>query len=523
MTPVAYRHQSQDREKSAKLAGLAMMIALPATTLWTVFGFGSYGYTIRPTDVTTVTASHATPAFTTSIFAPAPSSTNVRVIDVTPQRVLLVDNGQIVASHPFAARDLYGKQITLSSLTSVVKQASWLATDGASHFTLGASLRIHGGLGLVAQAPSVTSLVFAGPQGSYLSVDGASTTSLSGLRISTVSTTWRGQSTPRSSIVFANHSSAYLSNVHLFNLGYNAPDASGLSFINGATGSIENSTTEGNDTGLYVYRTSNLSVTNSSFSHSHLYGIELTAGAAQNTFVANQVLNNTAVGVVLSRGAYDNTLTQNTINHNGQTGVVMASAAASNTITQNSIESNKGDGLALLSNANRNVIGGNLILKNKIGLVERNAPAQALIQANVIEENALSLHGLSLEAGSNYVARTGSAYRTLPPKKWSFLFPGSLLGVALPLLMRSYFLRKRDLKAFWQEIEGDDTLSKQPPRSMRTLYARWRSTRHLFVQMRDTSYPIGPILSLPMPTTPSYLVPDDDQVSAERDRVTPRA
>ena len=522
MTPVAYRHQSQDREKSAKLAGLAMMIALPALTLWTVFGFGSYGYTIRPTAVTTVSVSHATPAFATSLFAPAPSSANVRVIDATPQRVMLIDNGQIVASQQFATRDLYGKQITLSSLTSVVKQSSWLATDGHGHFTLGASLRLHGGLGLVAKAPAATSLVFGGPQGSYLSVDGVSTTSLSGLRISTVSSAWHGQMTPRSSIVFANHASAYLSNVHLFNLGYNAPDASGLSFVRGATGSIDGSTTQGNDTGLFVGRTANLSVTNSSFTHSHLYGVELTDGAAQNTFVANQMIHNAAAGVALSSGAHDNTLTQNTINHNGQTGVVLA-AAASNTITQNSIESNKGDGLALLSNANRNVIGGNIILKNKIGLVERNAPAQALIQANVIEENALSLHGLSLEPGSNYVAKTGSAYRTLPPKKWSFLFPGALLGLVLPLVVRSYFLRKRDLKAFWQEIEGDDALSKQPPRSMRTLYARWRSTRHLFVQMRDTSYPIGPILSLPMPTTPSYPVSDDVEVVAERDSVTPRA
>jgi len=246
----------------------------------------------------------------------------------------------------------------------------------------------------------------------------------------------------------------------------------------------------------------------------------LTNGAAQNTFVGNQVLHNASAGIVLTSGAHDNTLTQNTINHNGQTGVVMA-AVASNTITQNSIESNKGDGVALVSNANRNVIGGNIILKNKIGLVERNAPAQSLIQANVIEENALSLHGLSLAPGSNYVAKTGSAYRTLPPKKWSFLFPGALLGLVLPLVWRSYYLRKRDLKAFWQEIEGDDALSKQPPRSMRTLYARWRATRHLFVQMRDTSYPIGPILSLPMPTTPSYPLEEDDNVIVARDGVTP--
>jgi parallel beta-helix repeat protein len=517
MTPVAYRHQSQDRETSAKLAGLAIMVTLPALTLWTIFGFGSYGYTIRPTAITAVASANVQPLATGLGLGTS------RVIDATPHEVALVENGLVVRTMALTPHDLYGKQITLSSLASVVHDASWLSAGGAGHFTLAASLRVHGGLGLVAQAPAVTALTLAGPTDSFVSVAGSSTTSLSGLRIASTSTKWLGQASARPSIVFSDHATAYLSNVRLVNLGFGATNAWGLSFVDGATGSLDTTTTTGNDIGLYVAHSANLSVTNSTFTHSHLYGISLTRGAAQNTFVANQIVHNTAAGIVLSTGAHANTLTQNTVNRNGQTGVVLTSQSSSNTITQNSIESNKGDGLALTGNTSRNDIGGNIILRNKIGVVERNAPAQSLIQANVIEENALSLDGLSLAPGSNYVAKTGSAYRTLPPKKWSFLFPGLLLGASLPLVLRSYYLRKRDLRSFWQEIEGDDALSKEPPRSMRALYARWRSTRHLFVQMRDTSYPIGPILSLPMPTTPSYPIEEIEIELSARDSVTPRA
>jgi len=514
MTPVAYRHQTRDRELSSQLAGVAMMIALPALMLWTIFGFGSYGYTIRPTAVAALTTSDRTPAFSTA--------TTGRLIDVTPARVTLVESGQTTRTIALHAGNLYGHQITLTSLTSVLHDATWLAATGRGHFTLHASLRLHGGLGLVAQSPAVRSLALNGPGASFVAVSGRSTTSLSGLRITGAPSALPHVVSPRPYLVFSEHATAYLTQMTLTNLGYDAADAYGLSFVDGATGSLDSVTATGNDIGLYLARTTNLSVTNSTFSHSLRYGVALRDGAAGNTFVQNHMVHNASAGLLVS-GSSNNTLTQNTLNHNGQTGVVLTNRAASNTVTQNSIESNKGDGLLLAGNTNRNVIGGNIVLHNQIGVVADNAPAQSLIQANVIEENALSLHGLSLPSGSNYVAKTGSAYRMLPPKKWSFLFPGALLLGVLPLVWSSYYLRKRDLRSFWQEIEGDDESSKRPPRSMRTLYARWRATRHLFVQMRDTSYPIGPILSLPMPTTPSYPIEEIDVELSVRDAVTPRA
>lgn len=192
---------------------------------------------------------------------------------------------------------------------------------------------------------------------------------------------------------------------------------------------IENVTTANNFAGIYLYRSSNNTLTNNTANSNTDDGIGLYYSCANNTISGNTANSNTDDGIYLYYSCTNNTLTNNTANMNTDDGIYLL-YANNNTLENNTANSNTGDGIGLYYSCTNNTISGNTALDND----DSGIYLQSSSNNNTIYNNYFSNTNNACDDGSNIWNTT--------PKNGTNIIGGSYLG-----------------GNYWSDYTGSDTTS----------------------------------------------------------------
>jgi parallel beta-helix repeat protein len=160
---------------------------------------------------------------------------------------------------------------------------------------------------------------------------------------------------PADTIVNASNPDAHVFNVtasYVNITGFTVENATGSSGIYLGSGvqycNISSNNATNNDDGIWLYFSSNNTVTNNTASNNNYDGIHLYS-SSNNTLSNNTASNNTDDGISLQTSS-NNTLTNNTANSNGF-GIYLPSSS-NNTLTNNTASNNTYHGIYLISSSN---------------------------------------------------------------------------------------------------------------------------------------------------------------------------
>ncbi|RZB30841.1 MAG: hypothetical protein AEth_00795 [Candidatus Argoarchaeum ethanivorans] len=147
--------------------------------------------------------------------------------------------------------------------------------------------------------------------------------------------------------------------------------------------------------GIYLYSSSNNTLTDNNASSNNDYGIYLESSSS-NTLINNTANSNTQHGILLYSSS-NNNLTSNTVNSNTQHGISLESSS-NNTLTSNTANSNTQHGICLWYSSNNNTLTENTANSNGCGIYLYSSSNNNTLTSNNASSNN---YGIRLDS-SNY-------------------------------------------------------------------------------------------------------------------------
>ena len=145
---------------------------------------------------------------------------------------------------------------------------------------------------------------------------------------------------------------------------YTDNNGCGIYLYNSSNNTVTSNTCNNNGFGIYLYNSSDNAVTGNTCKYNS-FGIHLSASNNNNTVTSN-TCNNNNFGIYLYNLSNNNTVTSNTCNNNSNHGIYLSSSS-NNTVTGNICNNNSNYGIRLFSSSN-NAITGNTCNNNGSGI-----------------------------------------------------------------------------------------------------------------------------------------------------------
>ena len=362
-------------------------------------------------------------------------------------------------------------QVTLHEVTVAIADPNWISERHLGQFVLNTALVLHHGVGLIATAPDTTAIRMATHPGVVLGIEDSSQSRVIGVAISSVTGTasWAGANVFRPSMIFAHGAVVDIAHCRIHHLGWDWNASYGVSWINGATGSIRHSVEREDFIGLYAQRVSALVVATSRFTQNHLYGIDPHTASRNLTVLRNVTDHNAAHGIIFAKDVIRSTAIDNRSFANGENGIMVDQGSSGNRLADNVVSQNHGDGI-VVAGSSGTTISGNTITANRVGLQVRSAGTQGPITGNTISGNEVTVQGITLNHTSNHVSGPTQGTIVIPASQWRWIVLFNLLPLTIALGIASILLRRRELRMGWIQLQRHRGLpATSPPSAWRKL------------------------------------------------------
>jgi len=202
--------------------------------------------------------------------------------------------------------------------------------------------------------------------------------------------------------VFASQGSTMVIKNSTFSyLGRNWNSSYGLTWSNGSTGSVSNSTFDQDYIGVYSSDSSGLKVMHDKFYHCTLYGIDPHSGSSHLSIEYNISDFNGRHGIIFSNHVTDSIVQYNVTKGNGLNGIMMDEASAHNIIIHNTVTDNGSDGV-VIANSSSNVISDNAVSGNRVGITVRGNTTDTKVYGNKVIANIMASQGVALAGNTVY-------------------------------------------------------------------------------------------------------------------------
>jgi len=149
--------------------------------------------------------------------------------------------------------------------------------------------------------------------------------------------------------------------------------------------------------GIWLYSSSNNTLTNNTANSNDWGGILLHTSSNNNTLTSNTANSNNYHGILLHTSSNNNTLTSNTANSNNRCGIYL-NTSSSNNLTSNTANSNNMGGIVLHTSSSNNNVSCNWVQNNKGGIVLHTSSNNNNVSCNWVQNNSMS--GFRLIEGS---------------------------------------------------------------------------------------------------------------------------
>ena len=465
------------KRRSSRISIYATLTLLLVTGLWIVFCFSTPVSNVHPYPV--VPRAPFTPASApidvvlsggppkSSIATPLAASDSIRAIDVEPGVITLYAGGLVTRTIPMPLTPT----TDLSTITRAVADPTWIAETSPGVFRVATALVLRHGIGLDVSAPTTQAIHLVDLPGVFIGIDGASQSVLSGITIDVVDgpAAWGGPLTYRPFLVFDHNAAVQIDHSILVGLGWDWNQSYGVSWMRGATGSLEHSLVTGNFIGVYCQQVSNLSIFDNRVIASHLYGIDPHTSSRNLRIIGNVASGNAAHGIILAKDVTASVIAHNRASRNGEDGIVLDEHSTGNRIISNTSSWNRGDGIALNDSPHATIVR-NVIAHNRIGIINTRSSPTGPIVNNVIRYNRLALKDLDVNTATNTVDPTDTGLTLSPPPSWSWIITWIAWPLVALLFVWAFVLRRRELARGWKASRGTSSdADLQPPRSWRTI------------------------------------------------------
>ena len=485
------------RRRSSKISALTAVALLSVSCLWVATWGGRQVYAVKAFHDQPIPSLSASPTpFAASLAGlvlhhdhRATHSARVRFIDVTGNFAELFEGGQLRAVVALQVPLIKGHYvINLSTLTKALHRPSWLSETSPGVFSVRAGLLIEQGAVVDLHAPEVMAINLIDQPGVYFALSGAGVSVIRGITIQVPhAPVWTSAAIYRPFVDFANGADVRVSDARIIDLGWDWSNSSGLTWSNGATGSLTSSLITGNYMGVSAEAAPNFTISHSTIRRSTGIGVRITKRSDNASIDRNVITQNQSDGVLIDSFSFHDTVSHNEISSNGASGVLAWKGAGSLVITSNHLAHNRGDGIffaALLFGAS---IENNTITNNRIG-ISGNGQEQGPTTGNVIAHNRMSVQGITIDSSTNRVDQAATGYATIAPSKWWRRLDVLLALATVGLVLYAVRVRRETLRYGWEVsmAGGDDVRSHRYTAAYRRALAE--AARH-----SDESSPIGPI------------------------------
>lgn len=215
------------------------------------------------------------------------------------------------------------------------------------------------------------------------------------------------------------------------NLGWDWNSSYGVTWAELATGSVRDSSFTHNFIGFYTNNARDIEVTDSTFSHNALYGVDPHTYSSALTFTRVTAEHNGAHGIIFSDHVTDSRVIDSVSRYNGENGIMMDEYSTANLITGNLVAGNGGDGLVTAASAD-NQFRGNRVQGNRIGVrLDPADTASTVAVDNEVVDNRLAAEHIAL-GPTNHQASNGGQW--LAPRVaaiWGLAALGWLVAVVV--------------------------------------------------------------------------------------------
>ena len=503
--------------RSSQLAIFASFAVLITSALWIIFGFsGSINVVPR------------TPIVPRAPYIPAPSpqqavlggisptlgdtssrlhaQVSIRAIRVSPGSISLLAGGLSVRTIRLGPNVV---SLSPQQLVNLIHDSSWIRATSPGVFAIDAALIFQGSIGLNAQSPATERLNLRDRPGVFVAIDGPSTSTLAGITVSSVDqpSRWLGPRTFRPFLEFDQGAIVHLSHDVIRDLGWDWNRSYGISWLNGASGSLSTSTISGNFIGIYTQEVPSLTISDDTVNHNHLYGIDPHTSSTHITVSHSTADHNAAHGIIAAEGVSASSFIDNTSDNNGESGIVLYQGSSGNVIRGNTVEGNRGDGIELLNGSLRNSITSNTIIHNRVGIFASNSPTQRAITGNVIHHNLVAAQGIDVNSSHNSIASNSSGNVAVPTPSWSWIITRILWPLNAVFILVIIGIRRRELNAGWRSLRKYHGLPvRRIPAAWRHVLEGYRAALEVSVAATDACQPIHVVTSLPFAGPPPVSV-----------------
>ena len=415
------------QRRSSQVAAVGVISLLLVSILWLTYGFSNSVYSVG--SYRTVPRAHYIPSLPPEVLAltgqpalstiknPLPANRSVRAIAVLPGTIEVRQGGSVVRSIPRR----FSMHATLGEVAAAFDDPSWLEVPAPGTFVLRSSLIFRRGVGLDVASGATTLHIVKG-ESRFMAIDGPGVSRIDHLTVDVLGAParWEGPRVQRPFVIFDSAAQVHVTRSRFLDLGWDSNGTLGVTFNHGASGSIRDSTMDGNFIGLYTQYCSGLRFVNNVVANSHVYGIDPHTSSTHLLIKNNRAVGNEAHGIIMSTGVTRSRVEGNWVTRNHENGVVMDNHSSSNAIIGNRIDHNDGDGIALTDSPNTTITG-NRIEHNRIGILNVRSNPIAAMTGNTVEHNRQSINRASYDPARNTIDAAATGRVMAPPGGWTWV------------------------------------------------------------------------------------------------------
>jgi mannuronan 5-epimerase len=324
----------------------------------------------------------------------------IRAIEVLPSQTIMLAGGRAVRIIDVRAPR------TLSDLVRIVRNRRWIRRSSGT-VTLNASVLVERGASMTVAAPVTSGLVLAVRPGVFLAAYQRGTLRIAGVDVRAGNADVPQQASPPSAAVgrpfllAALNSTMTITDSTFKYLGRDWNSSYGVTWTQGSTGSVSNSTFDHDFIGFFANDSSGIRVTHDGFFHCSLYGIYPSSGSHGLLVEYDTVAFNGRHGIILSNDVTGSVIQDDTTERNGLNGIMMDESSTGNVIKHNVVSGNGSAGV-VLADAGDNLVADNSISGNQVGITVRGPATGTRIFGNTVTANKMASQGASLARNTVY-------------------------------------------------------------------------------------------------------------------------
>jgi parallel beta-helix repeat protein len=325
---------------------------------------------------------------------------NVRAVIIEPDRLLMIEGGQLEQTVPRPPGPL-----RFEDLTRLVNDTDWIKEVSSGVFEMYTTVFQQPGTELIIAAPAVTTLrlvdapyEFLGGSGAKALIEGATVTSWA----------YEGEGPDTNAAdgrPFILYEDGSRLDIRTSTLQYLGSDRTGGAYgvawrTGGSTGEVIESVFQHNFFGVYTFEAKDMVFRGNVFRNNDLYGWDPHDFSTNLLAEDNEAYGNGSHGFIVSRHVTGSVLRNNRSYDNHGNGIVIDFRSDGNLVEGNTVLRNGLDGIVVLGSSST-VVRDNVVRNNNVGIrVNLPGSGQTLIERNLVEANAF---GMKIYGGARAV------------------------------------------------------------------------------------------------------------------------